>query len=346
MSPYSPLELHRPLKLFGASFRVDRSTLLTFNPDTLSRVVTGTSLDAGMQRHDPAQHQNLRKMAYLLKERHRPSEGTRRLVSSMASAGGSGLAARLVASWAGPTTADALESSWSNVRNGLGTAPCPVTQSLCECLADVDAHGLYLHELVSTGQSRVAQDHARSILGQGLEHWLDLDEEAPSQLLVLVEVALQALVLLERRFTREGTEPALGGLLMPGRRPLGHWLAQVTIAAGGLNLADLDRRLLKKRREGAHVPYDQLRKWSSSTSVLMPRDRLWDVLNAVRECQREVLAARFFAARALSFFCDLLRAGVRTHLSWGAVQAHMLRRYGAICGNYAAAEAAEVDAAR
>ena len=80
VSTYAPVPLAQPLSVFGAKFKVKVSTSLTLSPDTVVQAAMDTSLQTLLRTEVPGLYQSLKKLVYASAGKHRPSEGTKRLI--------------------------------------------------------------------------------------------------------------------------------------------------------------------------------------------------------------------------------------------------------------------------
>jgi hypothetical protein len=333
VSVYAPIELPHPLELFGKNFRVHISTHFTFNPDTVSRAAADVSLDAGLRKAAPAAHQLLRKVAYVAAGKHKPSESTKRIIAKEFEP--------VVPS---ETMLRALDggdvpleprSDWDTVLQGLERGKDEFLKHLCRLLAACDAHALYVRALTKGGQTKQAVAYVDRLFRPDIEAWVRFNPSLVLNLYVPVEVALKAIAWAECRgpHPEAGPDPhtsCLDSLLLPGRRPMGHWLAEVCAASGCRNLRQLETRLPPQAmHHGRPISHDLLRKWSSCVKVVMPAAAMPPVIAAVRgKNWVDTLPSRFYVARFLTFLCDLLTAGTMGERpAWEDVQAQVRSRY-------------------
>ncbi|WP_431273640.1 hypothetical protein ACQ858_15880 [Variovorax ureilyticus] len=332
VSAYPGLDLPHPLELFGKELKVHVSTHFTFNPDTISRAVADVSLDAGMRKWADLAHQRLRQVAYVAAGKHRPSKTTRSLI------------ARHLAP-AAPTdvTLGALaahdervhpRSGWQTVLDGLQNGSDEALKDVCRCLAACDAHALHVRALAVARKPDAAIAHVAALLEADVAAWVELNPSLHVMLYALVEVALKTVAWLECRSSNPQASPppetSLDGLLLPGHRPIGHWLSEVCDASDCRNLGELSAKLEWRSTYGkGPIAHDLLRKWSSCRRTVMPAAALGPVLGAVRlPTGAPALRSRFYAARLLTFLCALLRAGTDgPRPGWDEVQAQLRSRY-------------------
>jgi hypothetical protein len=337
VSSYPPLELQRPLEVFGASFLVHIATPFTLNPDTLTRVLTDTSLQTAIRTNVKAEirgfHPLLKKLSYVARGKHKLSAGLRNL--SIRELG------PLLPAWEIEQALDGRgppvlpRSTWATLLQGMQGTAGDLKREVATCLAACDSHYIYLDALIGGGRQGEGQAHLDKLLGASQEAWQSLNPRLAFKVMLLVEVALKALAWVESRFaaleqgqTAMATQSPVDSMLAPGRRPLGHWLKEVCDASGCAHLTHLSTRLdLKYGAQGDAPSRHLLKQWSSSR--VMPAARLKQVLGAVRiREQAQVIENRFYVARLLTFLCDLTWAGtIDTPPSWEVVQAHIRSRH-------------------
>lgn len=336
VSAYAPVGLPHPLELYGPRFLVHISTPLTFHPDTLSRAVLGTGMDGAIRKLAPRAHQFMRKMAYLAAGKHRLSAGMRGLIEKeLVPPFPGALKADLLRGLDGEEVESQPSSHWSLLLQGLRRHDPGALELICQCLSACDAHGLYMRQLARRGQVQAAEDHLRTLLEPDIRAWLHLNAQLQSELYVLVEVALKALAWLECQLeppagAHDPQRSSLAELLSAGHRPIGNWLVEVCQHSRRANLADLANHLWFKSRYLARpLKHDLLRKWASSTELLMPRAALPAVLAGTPVlAERKRLEARFDVARFFTFVCAVLRAGTHgTPQPWEMVQEQVRSRY-------------------
>lgn len=333
VSVYAALDLPHPLELFGSEFKVHISTHFTFNPDTIARAVTDMSLDAGIRKWASDAHQLLRKVAYVAAGKHQPSETTKRVIARhLAPVVPADATLRALA---GHDESVQPRSDWQTFLDGMQGSSDDAVKDICRCLAACDAHALHVRSLAVAGQPDAAIAHVAELLEADVAAWVELNPSLQPPLYVLVEVALKTMAWLEcRAFGPQASPPpeksGLDGLLLPRRRPVGHWLSQVCDASVCHNLGELSAKLAWRSTYRADpISHDLLRKWSSCKRTVMPTAALGPVLGAVRVRSRvEALESSFYAARLFTFLCALLRAGTRgPKPSWHDVQAQLRSRY-------------------
>lgn len=356
VSGYPPLKLPHPVDLFGREFKVRISTALTFSPDTLARVVLGTSLDAAVREGLPKWHLLVRKLAYSIDHKHAPSDNTKRLlIKEFAPVLPEDALRRALD---GEDVATEPSSDWSLLLKGLEhrqERECREQQkrrergeplaaddtgddtlkALAACLAACDAHVLeYVWPLARVNKG-AADLHLQALFSEECAAWRTLNPRLLLHVCLLVEVALKALAFVECRGPHPSAGPdprtsCVDGLLAPGHRPMGHWLKEVYAASDCNNLGQLAGRL--EGRSMYHdrpISHDLLRKWSSAKKTVMPAAAIAPVLAAVRQKNLAgTLPGRFYVARFFTFLCDLLRASTMGERpAWELVQEHVRCRY-------------------
>lgn len=156
------------------------------------------------------------------------------------------------------------------------------------------------------------------------------------RILILLESSLQTLAKLMCAVNMPtmdlpSRESQITQLLDAGRRPLGHWLHEVTRASDCDSLPELAQCLLRAgaRHHDRAISPDLLKKWSSSKSVVMPQAALKPVLRGVRHQARvRTLESRYYVARFLAFLCDLAWAGIPGETPvWSDIQAQLKSWY-------------------
>jgi hypothetical protein len=333
VTDYPPVQLPHAFELFG-QLKVHISTGFTFSPDTLARAVLDTSLDAVLRRHLPQWHLLIREFVYSVDGKHTPSPTTkRRLLKELAPIIPQ---SALCDALDGQQVATQRVSDWASMLQGLHGGG-GLLNELATCLAGCDAHLLQFVAELAQQQGKAAADaHLQSLFCEELAAWRALNPRLLMQVCLLVEVALKALAWLECRADQPSAGPdpqtsCLDVLLAPGRRPMGHWLAEVCASSGCANLRKLaDELHWRVTYHRKPISYDLLRKWSGSSTVLMPAAAMPLVLAGVRKKNwAETLPNRFYVARFLTFVCDLLRAGSTGEAiaPWEEVQAQVRSRY-------------------
>lgn len=325
----SEVQLARPLRLFGSTLKVSRSTAVTFSPDTVLRAVFGISMVGAIRRERPDLFLEFRKLSYVLKRKHLPSQTTKKLLLN-----------RLGAAYADGTLLKAMEgvafqvdrgSEWSAILSALGTEPTTFTD-IVTCMAACDEHLLQVvGPLYRAGQTDEAECHLQELFGEGLAAWSAALPGIQREVAMLADVALQGLVWVELRHPPpprgRSAVSVIDCLLAPGKRPIGHWLAEICHATDSQNLAALSTRLAElTQRHERPIEHELLRKWSSCRHRLMPPlaattiTRAFVRLNPAHE-------PRFFVARFLTFIIELAYASVSCgRPDWVVVQAHVRRR--------------------
>lgn len=341
VSRFAPLKFERPLSLFP-SLPVHLSSPLTFSPDTVMRVVADISLQELLRSKVPPVHALFRKLSYVARGRHQLSPGLRNLALSELSFVSFVLPrAEVERSLDDPKhQPSSPRSDWELALRGLQSGGDERTDDIlglaCHWMTACDAHGNYAHDLVLAGKTQEAEARLRELLSPSHEAWKRLNPNLAMYALAPLDVSLMALARLEWQTANmeRGEAPAesmLTSLLEPGARPAGHWLREVSERSDCANLGALSRALFCKHaryREDV-VSHARLQKWARSKEVVMPPQALEPVLMALQAPHdREALENRFYAARFLTFLCDLVRsATLRTAPGWDEVQEQVERRY-------------------
>ena len=210
-------------------------------------------------------------------------------------------------------------------------------RDIADCLADCDAHVIFLMALMRHGDVARAREHIRHLLGPSEDAWKLLNPALGLQIMILVEVALKTLAWLEVRMSPPLQNPAgqphsrVERLMATEHRPMGHWFTEVCDASKCKDLKELSDALLRQKatHHGRPIQYDLLKKWSAYSQVAMPQVALKKVLQAVQLKDRaETLESRFYVARLLTFLCDVTRsatAGLAP--TWAAIQAQIKSRH-------------------
>jgi hypothetical protein len=322
---------------------VSLSTGVSFSPDTALRVVRGVSLQEFIRKERPSFHAFLRKLHYVAKGEHRASQGLRKLARiEFAPISAVLREEEIERALDDPShKVGGPRSSWECVLRGLQTEDDDGTDDvlgkLCHWMTACDAHGFYASDLVRTGDKLTAETHLLSLFGPALEAWKQLNPQLLKMACVPLEVSLMALARMDWEMPRTGSLPTsprestVASFLKPGSRPLGHWFKEVSTFSRCENLADLGRALHGKRAlyRGTSIDHERLKKWARSKEVLMPREAVQPVLMALQgDVSHEAVKNRFYVARVLTFFCDLVYACTAGGgCTWEQAQAQVENRY-------------------
>lgn len=344
-SRFQPLELVRPLEVFGGDFAVEMSTGLTLNPETALRAAIGRSLQTVLRKGGKLAH--MLALLDALKGNRRLSRATRdNALRTM-----------------GPFSDD-----FARALDGEVVDTEPLFKSDWDCLAatygewsDRDLLGVVISQMVkydrahdagvalaSAGDLAGAERLGEAVLGDYFVGWRALCPNGIMRATVLIETSLRVVSAVERVGAPPGASSAgelqiVLSLLDPKSKPLGNWMRQVGAAAGCENTRELSDRLLVKavrRREagnkaGRPITYDLLKGWASMRpSMLMTLDGCCDLLKVIPDTVQADAQRRSFAlARFLAFLCDLLRSSVtRERITWQEAQEVLCTRYRAILG--------------
>ena len=345
LSVWAPVSLARPLSVFGAKLEVHLSASCTLNPSTAMEVVMDTSLLTFLRTENPALLQSLKTLIYAGTGKHRPSETTRKVIKqNLRLTDPEAIAAILDGREPPPAPP---HSDWRTVLLGMGEGEGNFVRDIATTLASWDDQALHIRELVRAGQQDQAHAHTAALMGTGTLAWEELNHQllrAP-QVLVLVESGLQTLARLMcgvdmPSMDLPSRESQITELLETRRRPLGHWLHEVTLASDCKSLPELAQSLLRAdaRHHDRAISPDLLKKWSSSKSIAMPQTALIPVLLGVRDEERaKTLKDRYYVARFLTFLCDLTWAGIPGETpDWADIQARLKDRYSQVYRHEAA----------
>lgn len=329
-----PQRLERPLAVFKG-LPVNLSTFISLGPDTILRVLTQASLQEHVREWSPAVHALLRKLSYVAKGDHTLSSGLRALALAQLPLAKEEVERALDDS---EYAVAGLHSHWELLLRGLQTDDvdhsADMLVRICQWMADCDAHGSYLLDLVRAGDIATAEAHSQWLFGSAHSAWRQLNPKLAISSLAPLDVALMALARVDwelRHTTSEKTGSEMVAMLEAGYRPLGHWLKEVCVFSDCRNLGELSRALHVKRalyREEA-VSHERLKKWARSKEVAMPPAAVEPVLMALNTnaCSKTV-KTRFHFARLFTFLCDLNYAcTVDEACTWEQAQAQVKSRY-------------------
>ena len=339
---YRPLQLERPLTLFG-ELSVTMSSALALGPDTVLRVVTGESLLSSIRKQQPSLHDSLRKLLYVAQEKHSLSPGFKNLILSQF--------AKFETAFPREEIEKALSdpgyvmqgprSPWelsllglqSNGKDRAGD----ICTRVCEWMAACDQHGFYIEDLMREGDQHGATAHLLALMESAHESWKRLNPQLAMYALAPIDISLKVLARLDwelstvDRSLRDPTASQLVGLLRPKARPLGHWLKETCRMSGCKNLGELTKALLRANAayRGDQISHARLKKWARSKEVVMPLGAVVPALLAVSATHsRDALLNLFGAARFLTFLCDLLRSStVGLAPTWEEAQSQIESRY-------------------
>ena len=304
-----------------------------------------TSLLTFLRTENPALLQSLKTLIYAGTGKHRPSETTRKVIKqNLRLTDPEAIAAILDGREPPPAPP---HSDWRTVLLGMGEGESNFVRDIATTLASWDDQALHIRELVRAGQQDQAHAHTAALMGTGTLAWEELNHQllrAP-QVLVLVESGLQTLARLMcgvdmPSMDLPSRESQITELLETRRRPLGHWLHEVTLASDCKSFPELAQSLLRAdaRHHDRAISPDLLKKWSSSKSIAMPQTALIPVLLGVRDEERaKTLKDRYYVARFLTFLCDLTWAGIPGETpDWADIQARLKDRYSQVYRHEAA----------
>jgi hypothetical protein len=337
VSVYPPLTLARPLSVFGPAFKVHLSAYATLSPDTVMQASLDTSLHSFLHAEMPDWTLSLKKLLYIGTGKHRPSDGTKRLLKGQFKGVFEPDALNAVLHAQEPPEAPP-HSDWDLVLRGMHRGEPGLVRDIATGLAAYDHEVLQMRALHRAGDQAAAQAAANQLLGNSLQAWKSLTPPlaTPTRVVLLVDSSLQVLSTLictadAPSVDLAARETHITSLMAPGHRPLGHWLTEVRSACDCRTLAELSQRLLKVDAKHLQRPisHDLLKKWSSSQKVAMPRTAVKPVLSGVRITeQAELLNNRFYVARFLTFLCDLVFAATPGEAPlWPDCQAQVRERF-------------------
>lgn len=332
------LLLARPLELFDPACAVAGSVANCLpDPDAATRIVWGQSLDGTIRRLQPKLHQEMRKTRYILEKQHAPTDTTVQVIAQAF--------APVIPQ---ETTKQLLRGElaeselphflpWREFQRGLGPLPADATNTSFDEVVDylVGREAFYARLFHHERAGRASPERAAldQRMQQGIEAWRELNPGLMRSVFPLVEELLHGIAWLELRLRPSAETASLVlALLAPERRPMGHWLRDVSRASGTRSLAGLQQALFKRdvryKGENPFIKTNTLKQWSSCRQMLMPPAALPAVLGAVPEQERPRLEGRYFLVRVLAYLMALVRAGTQGEApGWGDVQAQVRSRY-------------------
>lgn len=178
-----------------------------------------------------------------------------------------------------------------------------------------------------------------SVFGNPFTAWNQLNPNVDWMVTLALDTALMTvaqyghLVAVEPVEAWSAVPPQAQSLIAPGRTPIGHWVAEVQLAAKQRNISGLARWLnanMNPTRLGQVTP-DDLKKWSAGYKSISYSD-----MSAITDAFRlpsvsKKLHRRFFLAQALMFLCDWTRSSTKGAAPvWVDIQGLVRRRYDAI----------------
>lgn len=336
-----PLLLARPLELLDPACAVAGSVANCLpDPDTATRIVWGQSLDGTIRRLKPELHQEMRKMRYGLERRHKPTSTTVEVIAqAFAPVMPQETTKRLL-------RGELAESDlphylpWREFKRGMGPLPADATDRSFDEVVDymVGREAFYARLFHHERAGRASPERAalEQRMQQGIEAWRAHNPGLMRSVFPVVEELLHGIAWLELRL-RPSTEPGslVLALLAPERRPMGHWLRDVSRASGARSLDGLQQALFNRdvrykgeNKKDPSIKTNTLKQWSSCRQMLMPPAALPAVLGAVPEQERPRLEGRYFLVRVLTYLMALVRSGTQGEApSWVEVQAQLRSRY-------------------
>lgn len=336
-SPYPSLALPHSLEVFPAGLPLYATPFWTFDADTVLRVLADMSLQALLRAEAPRVLSTIKQAVAAGRGIHKPTQTTRKLVlQTFANIVPEANVLRMLEAqeWQ-----EEAAPGWELTILHTGVWADAKLKGICERFALWESRALEARSLSRGGDRPSAEDLVRRWFGSGLTHWLASAPTAMPQVLVLIETSLDALADFERRVhpvVADRPEASyFEGLLKPQRRPIGHWLQEVTQASGleGFQLTELSNKLAGVASYlGRPIQPGLLHRWSSSRDVMLPRAAVSPVLSAVTDEEaRDTLSNRYYIARLFTFLCDLLRAAsADPQPTRDACQAALASRYVAV----------------
>ena len=333
-SLYPPIPLVRPLPVFGKSFRVELSSGLTLNPDTVLRAAIGKSLQTVLREEGLLQP--LKQLRYGLLGLHQPSSTTKATIRSALGPAGE----KFVAVLDGAHIPEELEkmSDWSTLAMTWDVmSPDNVIHVAVKSYIELDKFAAQLSAFTAKNGREAGEQMFRARFGELLPIWREL---CPHLLLVgciRIETSLHVIADLEAMpraaATEVNAESLVADFLAPTRRPIGHWIrqvAEIVKCSNNKELADLLARRGILRPGGRPITHQTLKDWSAmKPGLVMSLDGCQTLLQAVSDKETaHMLLCRFALARFLAFLCDFLRACVSTEApSCEEAQRVLLTRY-------------------
>lgn len=335
------LLLARPLELFDSAVAVAGSVAKCLpDPDTVVHIVWGQRLDGVIRSKLPELHLAMRETRYILQGQHEPTDTTVKVIAqAFAPVMPQETTTRLLR---GELSESDLPRylPWREWQRVMGPLPADAKNTsfdeIVSYLVGREAFyaRLFHHERAGRASPEKAALERRK--QQGIESWRELNPDLMRSVFDLVEELLHGIAWLEVR-QRPSTQPdsLVLALLAPERRPMGHWLRDVSQASGASSLAGLAKVLEQKKvvykaenKDDAFIKNDLLKHWSACRQMLMPPKALSAVLTAVPEEQRRQLEGRYFLARMLTYLMALVRAGTKGEApGWNEAQAQLRSRY-------------------
>lgn len=350
----------RPLKVFGAAFKVELSTCLTLSPDTVIRAATGKGLLAWMRtflapsamkqfRYGELgkHHLSTTSKSSLVREVWQAGQPAKSLLSGVPPKQqmlkDMGWLGELLAGRLEGNVEDALRScsAWQLVASTWGSlsGDHPL-DALVREMVRLDLVAAHTLENAQLGVRHEARQDLDRLAGAALKPWsLLLPDLTPSTALLL-DSTLLGIAQMERAprigdYGAEASESKVLSLLNPRRKPLGNWFSELQSAVGCKNNQELASLLFRQNKQmgDQFVSRDRLKKWASvQPKNLMPVDGMKVVCSTVANATaRNRLESRFLVARFLTFLVDMVRSSVESpDLSWGEAQMKVRARYQAI----------------
>lgn len=341
-SAFLPIKLCRPLKMFGRTFSVHKSTGITLSPDTVLRASLGMSLLQVLRLAKQSKNEGSKTYGEVLKDLMRGATGTNKL-SNTTKIGVKAALSKFLPEEALSQMLDGQEplqlspssSDWEALLIGLGPIGDDFLYQLVLRLAGLDSAVLQARGL----PEREAMGILESRIGRPNEAWHKYNPALNLQVCFLIETSLQTLVWIEQRerpqSLRNDQRPDSQFLIFfaPGRKPIGHWLVGLQTDGGHSNLSELANFALRKgiTFNGIQLSHDLLKKWSGGQHLMSfaAAKSVLSVLGSAGDF--DLQCNRFGIARFMAFLCDLLIAGTQSDVpSWAEAQNQLFLRYAEI----------------
>lgn len=333
-SRYPAIPLVRPLLVFGKSFKVELSSNLTLNPDTVMRAAIGKSLQTILR--EEGKLLPFKQFCYGVLGRHQLSKTTRATIrSAMGPLGDAAIG--VIDGVPGPEYLDSM-SDWSAVAFTWGVMS---TDSALDVIVkkfiELDNFASDLSDCISTNGNEAGGKMFQARFGSMLPAWSELCPHLQTAGCLGIETSLHVVAELDampRSMASEGeAELIIADYLAPTAKPIGHWLREVAATVKCNNNKELAYYLARRgivHNGGRPVTHDTLKGWSAmKPGSIMSLDGCQALLKGVLDqATAQRLLCRFALARFLAFLCDFLRSCVNAEApSWQEAQRILLARY-------------------
>lgn len=332
-SRYPAIPLVRPLPLFGKSFDVELSSVLTLTPDTVTRAAIGKSIQTILREEGGLQP--LKQFRYGILGLHQLSSTTKATIRySMGPIGD-----KVVAVLNGASIPEDLVnmSDWSAIAMTWSVMSADnALDVVVKSFIELDKFASALSACILANGHEAGEQMFEARFGRILPAWRELSPHLLKEGSLRIETSLHVVAELDAMpspvTTRESTVSLVADYLEPTAKPIGHWLRQVaaTVKCNNKELADLLARRGILRQGGRPITHDTLKGWSAmKPGIVMSLDGCQALLKVVSDKEAaQRLLCRFALARFLAFLCDFLRACVSTEVpSWQEAQRILLARY-------------------